>query len=433
MKTKHRKSLTSSITAIAVVPTIILGLIISVYSAFNSYTSAYNEIRHELESVSLSIYEFLDEAHPGDIYVSENSIEKGGSKLDCFYNTVKEIKVQTGIDITLFYGPTRYITTVSHEDGSSLEGTKASEEVIERVLVHGEHFFSDNISVDGMPYFGSYMPISDSEGKNIGMIFAGRARGEILNSVLNYGMNSLIIAWIVTSIVLSLSLIFSSKIVSSLAKATEFLGKIASGNTECTPDSELIERPDEIGDIGRSAEKLRISLRYLISSDPLTGLLNRRSCTIRLKEMHDAAEKGTPMTVIIGDIDYFKTFNDRFGHACGDKVLKAVSGIMKRAAGENAVVSRWGGEEFLLAFSGCEYDEVLDILDLLYEEVRTYNMAFGNDDLSITMTFGIQEHKKGMTTDDVINLADHKLYYGKNHGRDCIVDKIPSETKDMLN
>ena len=152
-----------------------------------------------------------------------------------------------------------------------------------------------------------------------------------------------------------------------------------------------------------------------------------RSCTIRLKDMQAAAEKGTPMTVIIGDIDYFKTFNDRFGHACGDKVLKAVSGIMTRTAGEDAVVSRWGGEEFLLAFGGREYDEVLDILSCLYEEIRTYNMAFGNDNLSITMTFGIQEYKSGMTTDDVINLADHKLYYGKNHGRDCIVDKIPSE------
>lgn len=427
MKIKHRKSLTSSITAIAVVPTIILGLMISVYSAFNSYSCAYTEIRHELESISLSIYEFLDDAHPGKFNVSDNSIEKGGSKLECFYDTVTAIKEQSGIDITLFYGPTRYITTVSHEDGSSLVGTRASEEVVERVLVRGERYFSDNISVDGIPYFGSYMPLTDPEGKIIGMIFAGRDRSEILNSVLNYGMNSLIIAWIVTSVVLSLSLIFSSKIVSSLAKATEFLGKIASGNTECTPDKELAERPDEIGDIGRSAEKLRTSLRYLISCDPLTGLLNRRSCTIRLKDMQAAAEKGTPMTVIIGDIDYFKTFNDRFGHACGDKVLKAVSGIMTRAAGEDTVVSRWGGEEFLLAFGGCEYDEVLGILNRLYEEIRTYNMAFGNDTLSITMTFGIQEYKSGMTTDDVINLADHKLYYGKNHGRDCIVDKIPSE------
>lgn len=427
MKTKHRKSLTTGITAIAVGPTILLGLIISVYSAFNSYNCVYNEIKHELESISLSIYEFLDDAHPGKFDVSDNFIEKGGSDLDCFGHTIEVIKEQSGIDITLFYGPTRYITTVSHEDGSSLVGTRASEEVVERVLVRGERYFSDNISVDGIPYFGSYMPLTDSDGKIIGMIFAGRGRSAILNSVLNYGINSLIIAWIITSIVLSLSLIFSSKIVNSLAKATEFLGKIASGNTECTPDKMLTDRPDEIGDIGRSAEKLRASLRYLISCDPLTGLLNRRSCTIRLKDMQAAAEKGTPMTVIIGDIDYFKTFNDRFGHACGDKVLKAVSGIMTRTAGENAVVSRWGGEEFLLAFGGCEYDEVLDILNRLFEEIRTYNMAFGNDTLSITMTFGIQEYKSGMTTDDVINLADHKLYYGKNHGRDCIVDKINSE------
>ena len=427
MKTKHRKSLTSGITAIAVVPTVILGLIISVYSAFNSYNCSYNEIRHELESISLSIYEFLDDAHPGEFAVSEESIEKGGAELDCFYRTIAVIKEQTGIDITLFYGTTRYITTVSHEDGSSLVGTKASEEVIEKVLVRGEKYFSDNISVDGIPYFGSYLPIANDEGKNVGMIFAGRGRSEILRSVLNYGMNSLIIAWIVTSIVLSLSLIFSSKIVSSLAKATEFLGKIASGNTECVADEQLIERPDEIGDIGRSAEKLRVSLRYLISCDPLTGLLNRRSATIRLKNMHADAEKGTPMTVIIGDIDYFKTFNDRFGHACGDKLLKAVSNIMLKAAGEDGFASRWGGEEFLLAFSGAEYEDVLAVLNRLFEEIRTYSLAFGNDTLSITMTFGIQAHKSGMTIDDVINLADHKLYYGKNHGRDCIVDKIPTE------
>ncbi len=429
MKAKHRKSLTGGITAIAVVPTVILGLIISVYSAFNSYNSAYKEINHELESVSVSIYEFLDEAYPGDYTVSDGVLKKGDMPLDGFVKTIDDIKHQTGIDITLFYGSTRYVTTVERADGSRVSGTKASAEVVERVLVgEGGRYFSDNVIIDGIPYFGSYIPIVNSDGKNAGMIFAGRSRSEILRSVLNYGINSLIIAWIVTSIVLSVSLVFSSRIINSLAKATEFLGKIASGNTECAADKQLTERPDEIGDIGRSAEKLRTSLRYLISCDPLTGLLNRRSCTIRLKAMHAAAaEKGEPMTVIIGDIDYFKTFNDRFGHACGDKVLKAVSNIMTKTAGEDGVAARWGGEEFLLAFSGREYDEVLELLHRLYEEIRTYSLAFGNDVLSVTMTFGIQEHKAGMTIDDVINLADHKLYYGKNHGRDCIVDKIPTE------
>ena len=105
MKIKHRRSLTSGITAIAVVPTIILGLIISVYSAINSYSIAYYEIKHELESVSLSIYEFFDEAHPGEFDASEDQLKKGGSELDCFYDTVNTIKGQTGIDITLFTVP----------------------------------------------------------------------------------------------------------------------------------------------------------------------------------------------------------------------------------------------------------------------------------------------------------------------------------------
>ena len=134
------------------------------------------------------------------------------------------------------------------------------------------------------------------------------------------------------------------------------------------------------------------------------------------------------MTVIIGDVDYFKTFNDRFGHACGDRVLKAVSAILTKTAGEDGIASRWGGEEFLLAFSGPEYEDVLAILNRLYEEIRNNSVAFGNDTLSITMSFGIQQYKAGMSVDDVINLADHKMYYGKKHGRDCVVDIIPTET-----
>ena len=89
----------------------------------------------------------------------------------------------------------------------------------------------------------------------------------------------MIAAVLVVVIALTISLWYAGKMVSSLSKIREFLGNVAQGQLDCEIDENLIQRPDEIGEMGRSAKKLQVSILNLVGTDPLTGLYNRMAYT----------------------------------------------------------------------------------------------------------------------------------------------------------
>ena len=122
--------------------------------------------------------------------------------------------------------------------------------------------------------------------------------------------------------------------------------KVANGDFGADLSLDILSRTDEVGDIACSANALRYSLRDLVERDPLTSLLNRRSCRKAIDRLL-AQNKG--YTVAMADIDYFKKINDGYGHACGDMVLKELSALIReRSEKQKGFASRWGGEEFLI-------------------------------------------------------------------------------------
>lgn len=414
---KLKLKLKTKIMALSVVPLLILSIILSVYSAYTSYQSAYDEIYHELHSMCVSIYEFTISENREQYYSLSNPSE---------HERIKEIfggiKENTGIDITIFDGDTRSITTISGKNGETAVGTKAAPEVVGEVIISGREYFTDDVEVNGTRYFGYYMPVYGSDGKVTGMTFAGKSRTNVEESIFASVINTIVISLVSTILAIAISLAVSGAMVRTLGYAVNFMNRIADGDTGCTPEKELIERGDEIGDMGRSAVKMQQSIKHLISSDPLTDLLNRRSCKIELQEMYRHNEC---YTAVMMDIDYFKTFNDMYGHACGDSILKSVSEIMIKCTEGCGFASRWGGEEFLVILKSSLCEDPMDTVRRMSSEIKNASISYGGQTLSITMTFGIQYSEKGMTPEEVIHLADKKLYYGKNHGRDCIIDSIP--------
>ena len=165
------------------------------------------------------------------------------------------------------------------------------------------------------------------------------------------------------------------------------------------------------------------ALRELIEQDLLTGLNNRRSGEKLLKQLQNDCEKeGYPFCIAIGDIDHFKHVNDTYGHACGDAVLSEVSSIMKMYMKRKGIVARWGGEEFLLAFKEMEIADSVECLEELLEEIRGTVITYSDEvSVSVTMTFGIVQGNPDINIDHIIREADDKLYYGKNNGRNQIV------------
>ncbi len=164
-----------------------------------------------------------------------------------------------------------------------------------------------------------------------------------------------------------------------------------------------------------------IQLKTQAETDPLTGLNNRRSATDYLQQCI-STEPHEPMSVCIGDIDFFKKVNDNYGHDVGDIVLKQVSATMQKVLDKhNSFISRWGGEEFLIIINGVNGDDAYVIMEELRAEIKKIIFTIQDRTFSITMTYGLSEYDFGNSIDDNIKEADAKLYLGKEHGRDQIV------------
>lgn len=413
----HRRyGLTGRMLSLTIAPLIILSVVMSIYIGYSGYRNMYNEVSYEMSSVCVSVFELL-----------EKNEQYKSAKYDFFEDEedlFDGITERTGIYITVFEGEKRKITTTTTSDGERAVGTRAAEEVIDTVIGEGKEFFSDNVDVNGSKFFGYYMPITDTGGKVTGMVFAGKSRESVLNDMFHSVAGSLMLSWMAALVAAMLSVLVSRGMVNSLRSAADFLKVISLGDTESVADERLVSRRDEIGDMGRSAVKLQQALRNLISNDPLTGLYNRRACSIKMNDMRAGAqEKGTPFVAAIGDIDFFKRFNDNYGHACGDTVLRDIAGLLRNGVDNKGFVSRWGGEEFLIIFS-VPYEDAKAALNQIMENIRSYCCVYEGQELAVTMTFGIAEYSGG-TVDALINTADDKLYYGKNHGRDCIVEVVP--------
>lgn len=169
--------------------------------------------------------------------------------------------------------------------------------------------------------------------------------------------------------------------------------------------------------------KAQVEADFNVNHDYLTGLFNRRF--FHQYMMKDGNLKPS-YVIVMGDIDNFKNVNDFYGHDVGDEVLVRVGGCLKNYVGNSDLAVRWGGEEFILLFNGEKKESVIKIMERARDEIHGLRIPTKRRDLAVTMTFGIAESRKFYTYEDIIKIADLRLYYGKRNGKDCII----SEDKD---
>lgn len=159
--------------------------------------------------------------------------------------------------------------------------------------------------------------------------------------------------------------------------------------------------------------------RAMVRFDGLTGALTRAAGELALEKAYMQAKgSGLPMSIAIADIDHFKQVNDTWGHSCGDAVLKAVARSLTATLRANDSVIRWGGEEFLLIFSGCELPQALP----LAERCRSGLMRVEHDRVGqVTLSMGVGELQRGETLAQLIERVDQVLYAAKHGGRNQVM------------
>lgn len=166
------------------------------------------------------------------------------------------------------------------------------------------------------------------------------------------------------------------------------------------------------------SQKEAEEILFLAQHDPLTGLFNRRFIYDKLAGAY-SGQAGSGLSMIMLDIDFFKRFNDRYGHDCGDYVLIHLAQIMQDAVRSGDFVSRWGGEEFLFLLPETPLADAREIAQRICGIISEKNFYYNNKKLRITISAGIS-HCADKSLDECIRAADAALLAAKTRGRNRV-------------
>ncbi len=184
----------------------------------------------------------------------------------------------------------------------------------------------------------------------------------------------------------------------------------------------LLELNKKLEKANRELIILNQKLKKRSITDTLTGLYNRRYMMKKLKEEKNRCERNNRcFSVIISDIDNFKKFNDKYGHDCGDYVLKAITQTMQDSIRKQDILSRWGGEEFLFLLPETDGYGAEVLGEKVRSKIEKTKYKYEDLELSVTMTFGIAEFSCDIGIDKTIKKADEALMKGKETGKNKVV------------
>ncbi|WP_151702924.1 GGDEF domain-containing protein [Nitrincola alkalilacustris] len=206
------------------------------------------------------------------------------------------------------------------------------------------------------------------------------------------------------------------------AKVYLDLTSLASDDARAMTRAFLVRMSERIG-VTLTGINLRESLQQMSYEDALTGLKNRRFLDDSLKrEIALAKRQQSALSILICDIDFFKQFNDRFGHQAGDMALRAVASVMLEQFRETDVCCRFGGEEFVVVMPGIASDSALQRAQDLLRKVSERELVYQGQHLGhITVSIGIATWPNGSSTPyQLMDDADRALYRAKQNGRNRV-------------
>jgi diguanylate cyclase (GGDEF)-like protein len=174
-------------------------------------------------------------------------------------------------------------------------------------------------------------------------------------------------------------------------------------------------------------------LKQQVGLDSMTQLYNHdRFMEILRQEISRATRYKTPLSIIIADVDHFKSVNDFFGHQAGDHALKCVSSHLKKLLRDSDHIARYGGEEFGIILPMTPLKEAIQAAERLRKAIESEKIVYREKSVSVTMSFGIAllENNRQVDVEGLIKMADEALYDAKNSGRNkCCHYKLQNPEK----
>jgi diguanylate cyclase len=211
------------------------------------------------------------------------------------------------------------------------------------------------------------------------------------------------------------------------ARLGEIVSTLVSTTREVAVNNRVLEARmrETRSEIETLREKLEAT-RLESLTDALTGLSNRKHFEETLKATLEAARgRAVPMSLIILDIDFFKRFNDLYGHLTGDQVLRLVAIVMRENAGRDAHLARFGGEEFGIVLPGTDRAAARQVAETVRTSVMGRELvkrSTGESLGKVTVSLGIAVYRQGDTPASLMERADLCMFAAKRGGRNRAVD-----------
>ena len=187
--------------------------------------------------------------------------------------------------------------------------------------------------------------------------------------------------------------------------------------------------------VGSRVVQYQQHLEYQTQVDSLTGLFNRRAFEKKIQEEFDRSLRyHSPFSLLILDVDNFKTVNDTYGHHGGDAVLVKISETLRDKTRKSDFPSRFGGEEFVLILPETDVDNAVQVASKIHEAIRTHSFGTSANTFKLTVSIGVSSTSAQFYSDwrQMLKDADQALYVAKNSGKDRIEVCAPEKKTSSI-
>lgn len=270
-----RFSLIAKITALAVVPIVVLGVVLAVVGLKSIESGMEQEVLNGLDAEVQALQGAMEEVAEGEYVLKDDKLYKGDY---CFTDNEDKLDVfveGNDIEVTLIYGKTRYATTLTDDTtGERMVGTDVSDAVYETVVKNGQKFSNNNVQIKNQRFYTVYHPMKNGN-EVVGMFFAGRPAANVESFVMSKASAMVIVAVVIVIVSIIVVMIGVFAINKVLAKTGEMLGKISQGDLTIEAPEKLLKRNDELGDMARGIHSLMEELKGVLGNvQKAAGALN---------------------------------------------------------------------------------------------------------------------------------------------------------------
>ena len=285
LKKKKGMRLAFKLSLTVSIPLLLITLIGIAISAGKQNSISKNLVEREVSGIAASVREaYIEMADGADFAMSGDTLKKGNETLSENYELIDKLKQERDVELSIFYGDTRVLTTLKDSSGKREINKKMSKEIYD-IIQRGESYFTDDLELFGVPYSGCYVPLyQPNSDKIVGSIFCGRSQAEV-NAAAHSTIVSMALSMMgvfIVAIVIGMFVI--TRIVKHLDGAVDYLGTLSNGALNLTVKKDLVVRKDEVGDIARAIQRLVESMRDIItnittSSQALQGFSEKFSAS----------------------------------------------------------------------------------------------------------------------------------------------------------